>query len=128
MAKINFLEIKLEIDRIVDKANWGNANDSFNWKTYTEELDNDAWMGINFITEEITELSFRADLREPNLVFLNRILELANKNEMMLMDIKGNVFKPELKEVGEFIKISNCYRFLEKPKKFIDDLLSERGQ
>ena len=122
LAKINFLEIKVGIDKIVDKADWGNDKDIFNWKTYKAELDNDASLCINFENEEITELSFRADLREPNLNFLNGMLELAKKYEMMLMDRKGNLLNPEFNEIKDFIKVSNTFKFIENPEKFIDDL------
>lgn len=122
LAKINFQDIKVEINKIVDKADWGNDKDIFNWKTYKAELDNDASMCINFENKEIKELSFRADLREPNLKFLNGMLVLAKNYEMMLMDRKGNLFNPEFNEIKDFIKISNTFKFIENPEKFIDDL------
>jgi hypothetical protein len=122
LAQIPFNEIKVGIDEIVDKADWGNDIDIFNWKTYKVELDNDASMCINSESEKITELSFRADLREPNLKFLNGMLELAKKYEMMLMDRKGNLLNPEFNEIKDFIKVSNTFKFIENPEKFIDDL------
>ncbi|HKO76106.1 MAG TPA: hypothetical protein VJU52_02755 [Flavobacterium sp.] len=122
LAKINFQDIKVKIDKIVDKADWGNDSDNFNWKTYKNETDNDAWMSINPETENITELSFRADLREPGLKFLNGMLELAKKHEMMLMDRKGNILNPLFNEIKDFIKVSNTFKFVENPEKFIDDL------
>lgn len=122
LAKINFQDIKVEIDKIVDKADWGNDNDSFNWKTDEEELDNDAWMLINPKNEKIKELYFRADLREPSLKFLNGMLELAEKYEMMLLDRKGNLLNPEFNEIKDFIKVSNTFKFLENPDKFFDGL------
>lgn len=35
-------DIVPKIDRIVERAEWGNNKTSYNWKTYTEQLDNDA--------------------------------------------------------------------------------------
>ncbi|KIA94534.1 hypothetical protein OA88_22120 [Flavobacterium sp. JRM] len=122
LAQIPFNKIKVGIDKIVDKADWGNDKDVFNWKTYEVELDNDASMSINYKNENITEVSFRADLREPNLKFLNGMLELAKKYEMMLMDRKGNLLNPEFNEIKDFIKVSNTFKFIENPEKFIDDL------
>lgn len=122
LAKINFQEIKVCIDKIVDKADYGNNNHSFNWKTNEGKLDNDAWMSINSENNKITELSFRADLREPSLNFLNGMLELAKKYEMMLMDRKGNLLNPEFNEIKDFIKVSNTFKFIQNPEKFIDDL------
>ena len=122
LAEISFQKIKSDIDKIIDKANWGNSKDSFNWKTSTNETDNDAWMAINSETEKITELSFRADLREPHLKFLNGMLELAQKFEMMVMDRKGNLIKPDFNEVKGFVKMSNTFKFIENPVKFFDGL------
>ena len=122
LAQVTFHEIKLEIDKIVEKANWGNKNVSFNWKTYKDEIDNDASMLIKPETEKIIELSFRADLREPNLKFLYGMLELAKNYKMMLMDRKGNLINPNFDELKTFIKMSNSFKFIENPEKFIDDL------
>lgn len=121
-SQIRFHEIKARIDKIVDKANWGNDNDSFNWKTNKGEIDNDAWMSIDPETENITEFSFIADLREPSLKFLIEMLELAKTHKMMLMDRKGNLLNPEFKEIKSFIKMSNPFKFIENPENFIDDL------
>ena len=122
LAGVNFEDIKLEIDKIVDKANWGNEGGNFNWKTYTNELDNDTSMSINIETKKIIELYFRADLRETELKFLKGMLELAKKYEMMLMDRKGQILIPEFNEIKNHIKISNSFKFIENPEKFFDDL------
>jgi hypothetical protein len=98
----------------------------FSIGTYKPELDNDASMCINFENEEITELSFRADLREPNLKFLNEMLELAKKYEMMLMDRKGNVLNPEFNEIKDFIKVSNTFKFIENPENLLMTYITEK--
>ena len=122
ISEIDFQELRTQIDKVVDKANWGNSTDSFNWKTKTEVLDNDAWMSINPKNGKINELSFRADLREPDLKFLNEMLDLAKRNEMMLMDRKGNLINPEINELKSFIELSNTFKFLKDPGKFFDEL------
>ena len=122
LSEIAFDEIKIEIDKIVNIANWGNEKDSFNWKTYSTELDNDAFMSINLESKNIKELSFRADLREPTLKFLNGMLELAERNKMMMMDRKGNLLNPEINEIEKNIKLSNSFKFIENPEKFFNDL------
>ena len=103
-----------EIDKLVKRENWGNDNFSHNWKTYSEELDNDVWMSVNESTGKIQELSFRADLREKDLQFLKEMLELAIKYDWLLMDIDGNLLSPEWKEVGRLVKESKSYRFFSK--------------
>ncbi|MEN9323467.1 MAG: hypothetical protein RL699_1247 [Bacteroidota bacterium] len=122
LAGINFDNIKLEIDRLIDKADWGNDEECFNWKTYTNEVDNDASMSVNSLTKKIEHLSFRADLRESKLKFLNGMLDLAKKKEMLLMDRKGKIFSPEYNEIENYIKNSNSFKFIENPEKFLDDL------
>lgn len=125
LAEINFDNVKLEIDKLIDKADWGNDEECFIWKTYSNEVDNDASMSINSKTKKIEHLSFRADLREPKLKFLNEMLYLAKKKEMLLMDRKGKIFAPEYKEIKNYIKNSNSYKFIENQEKFLDDLSKE---
>jgi hypothetical protein len=123
LAEMPFQNLKTDIDKIIDKASWGNDDEkSYNWKRYTTELDNDAFMAVNNINNRITEFSFRADLGEPNLTFLIQMLDLAKKYEMKVMDRKGNIIEPELTIVKDFIKLSNSYRFIENPENFLDGL------
>lgn len=122
LAEINFENIKLEIDRLIDKADWGNDEESLNWKTCTNEVDNDASMSINSETKKIEHLSFRADLREPQLKFLIGMLDLAKKKEMVFMDRKGKILKTEYNEIKDYIKNSNSFKFIENPERFLDDL------
>jgi hypothetical protein len=122
LAEINFDNVKLEIDKLIEKADWGNDEECFIWKTETNVLDNDASMSINVETKKIEHLSFRADLREPQLKFLNGMLDLAKKKEMLLMDRKGKIFSPEYNEIENYIKNSNSFKFIENPEKFLDDL------
>ena len=122
LAEINFDNVKLEIDKLIEKADWGNDEECFIWKTETNVLDNDASMSLNSETKKIEHLSFRADLREPQLKFLIGMLQLAKTNEMMLMNRKGNLLNPNFDELKSFIKMSNPFKFIENPEKFIDDL------
>ena len=122
LAEITFDNVKHEIDKIIEKASWGNEEECFNWKTYTNELDNDASMSISSETKIILQLSFRADLREPQLKFLNQMLDLAKKYEMLLMDRNGKILTPEYNEIKNYIKNSNSCKFIENPEKFLDDL------
>ena len=122
MAEINFDNVKLEIDRLINKADWGNDEECFNWKTYTNEVDNDASMSVDLETKKIEHLSFRADLREPRLKFLSGMLDLAKKKEMLLMDRNGKILSPEYNEIKSYIKNSNSFKFIENPEKFLDDL------
>ncbi len=67
LADIKPKVIVTDIDKIVNRANWGNDEFNYNWKTFTDKKDNNAWMSLNKKTLNIKEFSFRADLREKNL-------------------------------------------------------------
>ncbi len=122
--EIDIPELVARINKYVNQANWENSEFCFNWKTYTDELDNDANLSLNKKTGKIKELNFRADLREKNLTFLMNMVSLASEKDWLLMDVKGNLSEPQMTEVVKIIKISNCYRFLTNPTKFFDDLES----
>ena len=128
LADITFEEIKQDIDKIIDVANWGNDEECFNWKTYTDELDNDAWMLIDTATKKVIELSFRADLRENNLTFLREMVNLARKYDLLFIDRKGNLVNPELYELKKYIKASNSNKFLENPTQFLKNLQEGKVQ
>jgi hypothetical protein len=105
-AELNPIEIIHQVDKIVSRANYGNDTWVV-WKTYSHELDNDASMSINAETGKIEEFQFRADLREQDLKFLQNMISLSNKYDWLLMDIRGNLSKPALKEVSRLIQASN---------------------
>ena len=56
------------------------------------------------------------------MIFLKEILELANKYKMMLLDRIGNLFNPDFNEMKKYIKISNNFKFIKNPQKFLEDL------
>src|SRR5687767_15083666 len=74
------------IDKIVKRADYGDEN-WFNWKTQTEEVDNDASLLLNTTTKKIEYLHFRADLREEKLVYLNEVIRLATDYDWMFVDL-----------------------------------------
>lgn len=115
-----------EIDALIKRANWGDDNFNHNWKTYSEELDNDAWLSIDEKTGKIQELSFRADLREKDLKFLKEMLELAIKYDCLLMDTDGSLVSPKWKEVDKLVKESKSHRFLQDPIRYMNDI--EQGR
>lgn len=125
VAEVNSREIIKQIDQILDRANWGNDQESNNWKTKTKEIDNDAWILTNSEQNQVVEFTFRADLRQPKLKFLNEMIELSKEKELLLIDRKGNLVEPEMKNVIELIKKSNALKFIENQIKFLKDL--EKG-
>ena len=111
-----------QIDNIVNRADWVNSKTSFNWKTYSDKLDNDASIYLNEETFKIEDFSFRADLREKGLIFLKNMIELGQRNNWMFMDRQGKLLKPDFEVIKESIKNSNAYKFLKDPKGYLDSL------
>ena len=115
------MEIIHQIDKKIRRANYG-SDTLVNWKFYSKEVDNDAAMSIDEESGKIEKVSFRADLREQSLKFLREMVELAHKYDWLLMDRKGNLVNPDFKEIRRLIEVSNSYKFLKNPLKFLTDL------
>lgn len=111
-----------EIDSLVKRSTMGNGKTDFYWKTYTETVDNDAALHLAEDTGKITTVNFRADLREPGLVYLKAVIKLAQKYQWMLMDVKGRLAAPNRKAVKQLILRSNAYRFVSNPTQFFEEL------
>lgn len=111
-----------KIDLIVQRAKWGNDEKSYNWKTYTEYLDNDVFICLNEQTKTIIEFSFRADLRENDLIFLKKMIELGKESDWMFMDRNGKLMKPDFEEIKISIGNSNAYSFLKDPINFLENI------
>jgi hypothetical protein len=111
-----------KLDLIVQRAEWGNDETSYNWKTYTEYIDNDASIYLDEETKSIIEFSFRADLRDNDLTFLKKMIELGKENEWMFMDRNGKLMKPDFEEIKISIGNSNAYSFLKDPIKFLKNI------
>ena len=115
-------EITPKIDSFIKRADWGNDKTSFNWKTKSKVLDNDAFMGINEKTFSITEFSFRADLREDGFTFLKNMIELGKENNWMFMDRKGKLMNADFEEIKTSIENSDAHIFLNNPINFLENL------
>jgi len=113
-----------ELDQIIPKANWGNET-YLNWKGNTNENeDNDAHIFLNNDKTNIIEFQFRIDLRKASNItnILQSILNVCEKHNLVLIDLKGKIFEPKLKDVLGSIKTSNATRFLNDPIQFFEDL------
>ena len=120
----NIPSIISELDQIIPKANWG--NDTYlNWKgSGKDDEDNDACICLNNDKTKIKEFQFRIDLRKTSNIteVLQSILKLCEKNQLVLIDLKGEIFKPKLENILKSIKASNASQFLTDPIKFLDNL------
>lgn len=121
-VKINVEKIINQIDSIIERAKWGNEKTSYNWKYYSEILDNDASIYLNESNLKIKEFSFRADLRDENLEFMKSMISLGKENEWLFMDRNGILMNPDFKEIKESVQNSNAFSFIKDPHKFLDNL------
>ncbi|WDF61294.1 hypothetical protein PQ462_07945 [Flavobacterium sp. KACC 22758] len=113
-----------ELDQIIPKANWGNET-YLNWKGNGQnEEDNDACICLSDDKTKIEEFQFRIDLRKPSNItnILQSILNVCEKHNLVLIDLKGKIFEPKLEDVLGSIKTSNATRFLNDPIQFFEDL------
>lgn len=113
-----------ELNQIIPKANWG--TDTFIcWKgNKNNEEDNDASICLSNDKTKIEEFQFRIDLRKSWNInhVLQSILNICEKNQFFLIDIKGNIFKPQLEDILKSMKTSNATAFLRDPIKFLENL------
>lgn len=119
-------EIIPKIDSIVRRANWGNNETRYNWKTETEVLDNDAFIALNEKKLTISEFSFRADLREEGFTFLINMIKLGKEYNWLFMDRSGKLMNPDFEEIKGSIRSSNAYSFLKDPIAFIENLDNDK--
>jgi len=108
-------EIIIQVDKIIKRADWGNEKYLNNWKIENSEKDNDAWIELNEKNGKIELFTIRADLREKDLEFLNGVLQIAKRFDLLLIDVKGNVLRPEKREIFISIENSNAFRFVRNP-------------
>lgn len=120
----NINSIITELDLILPKADWGNET-YFNWKgNSNNEEDNDACIGLTDDATQIEEFHFRIDLRKASNIsnVLQSILELCKRHHLVLIDLKGEILKPELKDISESLRRSNASSFVTNPMQFFEDL------
>jgi hypothetical protein len=125
LTAISPIEIVHQMDKIVKRADYG-TDTWINWKTYifekNLEIDNDALMHINAETGKIEQLCFRADLREPSLIFLHKMLILAQLYNWVFVDTaRGFIANPNKEEVGKLIGNYNGFGFHKNLKVFLGD-------
>lgn len=72
--------------------------------------------------DEPCEVRVRLDLREPNLPLLKEILNLAVRNECVILSESGQSLEPTVQSILTDISASDAYRFVRDPKEFLDGL------
>ncbi|MCC6725020.1 MAG: hypothetical protein IT258_10955 [Saprospiraceae bacterium] len=115
---IAFIEV---VDSIAKRSNWGNFDEYISWKNAGDEIaDEDAFIEFENVSKRIKEFGFRFDLRFGVNEFLFTLLDLCAKNEMLLLDKRGNLIEPRIDLVFKLVQTSNAHRFVTNPSKFFD--------
>lgn len=117
-----------ELDQIIPKDKWGD-NTYFNWKgDGNNDEDNDACICLSADKTRIEEFQFRIDLRKASNVInvLQSILNLCKKNNFVLIDLKGKIYKPKIEDLIESIKASKSNAFLIDSIEFLENLSNEK--
>ncbi len=120
----NIPSIISELDQIIPKASWSD-DICLNWKgNEKKDEDNDACICLNDDKSKIESFRFRIDLRKASNItkVLQSILNICEKNQFVLIDLKGEIFKPKLEDIFKSIKASNATQFLNDPIKFLENL------
>ncbi len=124
-AEILPTEIIYYINKLFPRKPVKSMSDYYYWKHYKRTsdstIDHDASLDLTK-NGKIKELHFRADLKEPHLTFLTGFIEIAKSMIAFCWTYRGNLISPEEKQVYKLIKLSNSYKFLTNPEKFLNDL------
>lgn len=116
------------MDSIIKRADWGDET-YICWKGDTKnEEDNDCSISLNKDKNQIIEFRFRIDLRKASnlTTTLQPILKLCEDNQLILMDLKGEIHKPKIEDLMASIKTSNATAFLTDPIPFLENLNNKK--
>ncbi|MFD1605899.1 hypothetical protein ACFSJW_04785 [Flavobacterium artemisiae] len=116
-----------ELNQILPKASWSDEI-HLNWKgNGNNDEDNDAFICLTDDKSKIKEFQFRIDLRKASNItnILQSILELCKRHNLVLIDLKGKILKPELKDISESIRTSNASSFVTDPMQFFENLSNQ---
>jgi hypothetical protein len=91
-------------------------------KYFGDADTNNICISLKENTNQIDEVSCRIDLRKLDKNFINSVFSLARQFDCLLMDRKGRLFEPTRDDLIERVKLSNSYRFITNPEKFLNDL------
>jgi len=120
----SIIAIISELNLILPKADWGNET-YLNWKgNGNNNEDNDACICLTDYATQIKEFQFRIDLRKASNItnVLQSILELCKRYDLVVIDLKGEVFESELKDIVNSIRTSNAFSYISDPIKYFEDL------
>ena len=121
-SKVNYLSITEHLDEILERASWGNEEDSNNWKTENDLVDHDAYMEFDPVTGYIKSLSMRVDMRKFGVCLVPKVLKIATNHELMISSRDGVLYSPTKNGFWKMCEGTNTMKFLTRPREFFDEL------
>ena len=112
-------EVSPVLDQFLARA-WG--HDGIQYWGPTDS--NDVHVTFDTKTDEIEDMQFRVDLREPDRGFVERMIELAKQRGWKFRAEEAGVFEPELAAVIAVLRGSRAASFVRDPHQFFRDLES----
>ena len=123
-AKIVHHSITKELDSILERATWGNEEDSNNWKTENQIVDHDAYMHFDPVTGYIESLSMRVDMRKFGVRLVPKVLEIATNHELMISGRNGVLYSPTKVDFWKMCEGTSTMKFLTEPREFLEEIKS----
>ena len=125
-SNLDISKMATEIDKFVERADWSKEN-YYAWKGNNDNEDNDGHISLDNITNKITEFYFRVDLREKSNIenFLYGLVKICTQNELIILNLKGEILEPKIEIIIENLKKSNAVSFLKNPNEHIKNLAEE---
>ena len=77
--------------------------------------------------QRMAELSGRLDVRDLSLSFANRVIEMARRNDLLILTEGRHVLRPSVKELMSAVRRSPSFAFVKDPEGFLRRL-SEHEQ
>jgi hypothetical protein len=75
--------------------------------------------------ERIVEIYGRVDVRTFSLSFVNRVVELARRHDLLMLTEDKHVLRPSVKELARAIRRSRSFAYVADPEAFLRRLSSE---
>src|SRR4051812_48252297 len=96
-------------------------------KSFGNNATNDFSIGL-LEGRFIDNFHCRIDLRKIDRKFVDHLLSLAKQMDCLLLDRKGNLFKPSFDQLTDKLQQSNAFQFISDPSNFADKFANGKIQ
>ncbi|OON67652.1 hypothetical protein [Hymenobacter sp. CRA2] len=112
------------LDQLLTRVVWNASGTTFyRWKG--EPVDHDASVAVGPSDGYVSEFTFRTDMRdvEQAVWFLEAVLSICQRHDLLVMDAEGRLFAPRLRELLPSLEQCTAVRFLINPREFLEQVL-----